>query len=127
VKELTSEERKKIEGELQERHGDAIKVLSRQLYEKEPTAIGIALSYLDCGCVGLRGFDERGEITGDSKTIESNDSCNIDHAATTKEGYQIGVYNTIFWKDSQEEFDRKYGNEQRIIIANKLFPPQEEE
>jgi hypothetical protein len=127
VKELTIAEREKIRVKLEEEHGETLKVLSNEMYEKENAAIGMALIYLECGCVLLRGFDERGEITGDPGIIESADSCNIDHAKTMKQGLQPGVYNTILWKDTQEEFDRKYGNEQRIIIASKIFPPQEEE
>jgi len=127
VKELTSEEREKIGAWLEEQHGETIRVLSREVYEKEVAVIGIALTYLECGCVLLRGFDKKADITGDPGIIESADSCNIDHAKTMKHGFQTGVYNTILWKDTQEEFDRKYGNQERIILANKLFPPQEEE
>jgi hypothetical protein len=127
VKELNSEERERTGAGLEKQHGEAIRALSRKMYEKEPAAIGIALTYLECGCVLLRGFDESGDITGDHGIIESEDSCNIDHAKTIKNGFQAGAYNTILWKDTQEEFDRKYGNEQRIIIASKLFPPPEEE
>lgn len=127
VKELTREERERIGALLEERHGEAIRALSRELYDKEGATIGIALTYLDCGCLLLRGFDKSGDITGDPRTIESADSCNLDHAKTVKQGFQFGAYNTIFWKDTPEDFDRKYGNQERITIANKLFPPQEEE
>ena len=127
MKEMTSEEREKTGAELEELHGEAIRVLSREVYEKEPAAIGMALTYLDCGCVLLRGFDKSGDITGDPGIIESADSCTVDHAETLKHGYQAAAYNTILWKDTPEEFDRKYGNEERIIIASKLFPPPEEE
>jgi hypothetical protein len=126
VQEITSEEREKIGAELEEQHGEAIRVLSRELYQKEGATIGIALTYLDCGCVLLRGFDKRGDITGDPGTIESADSCNVDHAKTLEQAFHAGAYNTILWKDTPEEFDRKYGNEKRIIIASKLFPPQEQ-
>ena len=127
MKEMTKEEREKIGAELEELHGEAIRVLSREVYEKEPAAIGLALTYLDCGCVLLRCFDKSSEITGDPGIIESADSCTVDHTETLEHGYQAGAYNTILWKDTPEEFDRKYGNEQRIIIASKLFPLQEEE
>jgi len=127
VKEMTSEEREKIGAELEEIHGEAIKVLSREVYEKEPATIGIALTYPDCGCVLLRGFDKSGDITGDPGIIESADTCTVDHAKTLEHGFQAGAYNTILWKDTPEEFDRKYGNEERIIIASRLFPLPEEE
>ena len=127
MKELTSEEREKIGDELEEQYGEAISALSRELYDKESATIGIALTYLDCGCLLLRGFDKSGNVTGDPGTIESASSCNVDHAKTLKQGFHPGAYNAIFWKDTPEEFDRKYGNQERIIIANKLFPPQEEE
>jgi len=127
VKELTSEEREKIGAELEELHGEAIRVLSREVYEKEPATIGMAITYLNCGCVLLRSFDRSGEITGDPGIIESADSCTVDHSKTLEDRYQAGAYNNILWKDTPEEFDRKYGNEERIIIASKLFPPPEEE
>ncbi len=125
--EMNSEERENIGAELEELHGEAVRVFSGEVYEKEPAAIGLALTYLDCGCVLLRGFDKRADITGDPGIIESADSCTVDHAKTLEDGFQAGAYNTILWKDTPEEFDRKYGNEERIIIASKLFPPQEEE
>jgi len=124
---MTSEEREKIRADLEELHGEAIRVLSREVYEKEPAAIGLTLTYLACGCVLLRGFDKSADITGDPGIIESANSCTVDHAETLEDGYQAGDYNTILWKDTPEEFDRKYGNEERIIIASKLFPPQKGE
>ena len=127
MQEMTSEEREKIGAELEEQHGEAIRVLSRELYEKEVATIGIALTYLDCGCVLLRGFDKSGDITGDPGIIESASSCNVDHAKTLEQAIHAGAYSTILWKDTPEEFDRKYGNEERIIIASKLFPPPEVE
>jgi hypothetical protein len=127
VKELTSEEREKIEALLEERHGEDIRALSRELYDKEGATIGIALTYLDCGCLLLGGFDKSGDLTGDPGIIESADSCSVDHAKTLKQGFHAAAYKAIVWKDTPEEFDRKYGNQERIIIANKLFPPQEEE
>ena len=125
--EMSSEERERIGADLEARHGESIRALTREVYGKEPDAIGIALTYLDCKCILLRGFDKSGEITGAPEIIESPDSCNVDHANTLKHGLQAGTYNAIFWKDTPEEFDRKHGNKQRIIIASKLFPPQEEE
>jgi hypothetical protein len=127
MKERTGQERERIKAELDERHGDAIGALSRQVYEKEPAAIGIALSYFDCGCVLLRGFDKSGDMAGDPRVIESADSCSKDHVKLFKHRHEAGTYNVIHWKDTPEEFDRTFGNEQRIIIANKLFPPREEE
>jgi hypothetical protein len=124
---MTGEERERMGAELEEKHGEAIRVLSREVYEKEPRAIGMALSYFGCGCVLLRGFDDSAEITGDPGIIGSADSCKVNHAKTLKHDFPLGIYNVILWKDTPEEFDRKYGNEQRIIIARKLFPPQEEE
>lgn len=124
---MTSEEREKIASELEERHGEALRLIGRELYEKEPATIGMALSYLDCGCVLLRGFDKRGDITSYHWIIDSGDSCTVDHARTGKQDFQAGAYYSILWKDSPEEFDRKYGNEKRIIIARRLFPPQEVE
>ena len=124
---MTNEEREKMGAELEQRHGEAIRVLSIEVYQKEPRAIGMAVTYFACGCVLLRGFDESADITGDPGLIESADSCNIDHAKPSRHGSQAGAYQAILWKDTPEEFDRKYGNEQRIIIARKLFPPQEEE
>ena len=127
MQEMTSEEREKIGAELEEQHGETIRVLSRELYEKEVATTGIALTYLDCGCVLLRGFDKSGDITGDPGIIESASSCNVDHAKTLEQAIHAGTYSTILWKDTPEEFDRKYGNEERINIASKLFPLQEEE
>ena len=127
MKERTGQERERIKAELDERHGDAIGALSRQVYEKEPAAIGIALSYFNCGCVLLRGFDKSGDMAGDPGVIESADSCSEDHLKLFKHGHGAGTYNLIHWKDTPEEFDGKFGNEQRIIIATKLFPPRDED
>jgi hypothetical protein len=127
VKEPKVEEREKIGAQLEEQHGAAIRVLSRELYKKDAATIGIALTCFDCGCVLLRGFDESADIMGDPQIIQNEYSCTVDHAKTLGRATQVGVYNTILWKDTPEEFDRKHGNEQRIIIASKLFPPQEEE
>jgi hypothetical protein len=127
MKEMTSQEREKIEAELQERHGDAIMALSREVYEKEPAAIGIAISYFDCRCVLLWGFDKSGDIAGDPEVIDSADSCSKNHVKVFKKGHGAAAYNAIQWKDTPEEFDRKFGNEQRVIIASRLFPPREEE
>ena len=124
---MTSEEREKIGTQLEKRHGEAIRVLSKEVYQKEPGAIGMAITYFDCGCVLLRPFDESADITGDPGVIESADSCKTDHAKTFKHGSEPGAYQAILWKDTPEEFDRKFGNEQRIIIARKLFPRREEE
>lgn len=123
---MTSEEREKMAAELEERHGEAIRMLSTEVYQKEPGAIGMAVTYFDCGCVLLRGFDQSADITGDPEVIVSANPCNVDHAKALKHTLQTGAYRAILWKDTPEEFDRKYGNEQRIIIARKLFPPQEE-
>lgn len=123
---MTSEEREKMAAELEERHGEAIRMLSTEVYQKEPGAIGMAVTYFDCGCVLLRGFDQSADITGDPEVIMSANPCNVDHAKALKHTLQTGAYRAILWKDTPEEFDRKYGNEQRIIIARKLFPPQEE-
>ena len=127
MKELTWEEREKIATKLEERHGEAIEAASRKAYDKEPAAIGIALTYFDCGCLLLRSFDESGDIIGDPAVVDGEGSCTVDHLKTLEDPIQTGAYNSILWKDAPEEFDRKYGNEKRIDIARKLFPPQEEE
>ena len=127
MKELTSEERAKIAAELEELHGQIIANSTSESYEKEPAAIGTTLTYLDCGCLILRPFDERGDIIGDSKILETGDPCSVDHSVSLKSAIQDAAYNSILWKDDPEEFDRKYGNEKRIEIASKLFPPPTEE
>jgi hypothetical protein len=100
MEEITGQERERIEAELEERHGDAIGALSREVYEKEPAAIGIALSYFDCGCVLLRGFDKSGDMAGDPGVIESTDSCSKDHVKVFNYGHEAGAYNAIHWKDT---------------------------
>ena len=127
MKELTSEERAKITAELAELHGQIIASSTSELYEKEPAAIGTTLTYLDCGCVVLRPFDERGDIIGDSKILETGDPCSVDHNVSLESVIQAAAYNSILWKDDPEDFDRKYGNEKRLDIASKLFPPPPEE
>ena len=79
MKEVTREDRARIATELDELHGQAVETMSKDLYLEEPTAIGIALAYLDCGCVLLRGFDESGDIVGHSKISAADDSCTVDH------------------------------------------------
>ena len=127
MKELTSEERAKIAAELEELHGQIIANSTRESYEKEPAAIGTTLTYLDCGCLVLRPFDERGDIIGDSKILETGDPCSVDHSVSLESVIQAAAYKSILWKDDPEEFDRKYGNEKRIVIASRLFPPPPEE
>ena len=127
MNELTSEERAKIAAELEELHGQIIANSTSESYEKEPAAIGTTLTYLDCGCLVLRPFDERGDIIGDSKILETGDPCSVDHSVSLESAIQDAAYNSILWKDDPEEFDRKYGNEKRIEIASKLFPPPPEE
>ena len=127
MKELTSEEREKIAAELEELHGQIIANSTNESYEKEPAAIGTTLTYLDCGCLVLRPFDEHGEIIGDSKILETGGPCSVDHTVSLESVIQAAAYNSILWKDDPEEFDRKYGNEKRIDIASKLFPPPPEE
>jgi hypothetical protein len=118
MKELTSDERAKITADLAELHGQIIANNTSELYEKEPAAIGTTLTYLDCGCVVLRPFDEHGDIVEGTKILES---------VSLESVIQAAAYNSILWKDAPEEFDRKYGNEKRIDIAGKLFPPPVEE
>jgi hypothetical protein len=72
-------------------------------------------------------FDESGDIIGDSKILETGDPCSVDHSVSFESLIQAAAYNSILWKDEPEEFDRKYGNEKRIDIASKLFPPLPEE
>jgi hypothetical protein len=127
MKELTSEERAKIAAELEEHHGQIIARSTSELYEKEPAAIGTTLTYLDCGCLVLRPFDKRGDIIGNTKIQGTGDPCFLDHTVSLESVVQAASYNSILWKDVPEEFDRKYGNEKRIDIASKLFPPPPEE
>lgn len=127
MKELTSEERAKIAVDLEERHGHVVANSTAELYENEPTAIGATLTYLECGCLVLQPFDESGHIIGESRILETADPCSTDHSLSLKSLIQAAVYNSILWKDNPEEFDRKYGNEKRIDIASKLFPPSVEE
>jgi hypothetical protein len=127
MKELTNEERAKIAAELEELHSQVIANSTRESYEKEPAAIGTTLTCLDCGCLVLRPFDERGDLIGDSKILETGEPCSVDHSVSLESVIQVAVYNSILWKDTPEEFDRKYGNEKRIDIASKLFPPPVEE
>jgi hypothetical protein len=127
MKELTNEERAKIAAELEELHGQIIANSTRESYEKEPAAIGTTLTYLDCGCLVLRPFDERGDLIGESKILETGDPCSVDHSVSLESVIQAAAYNSILWKDDPEEFDRKYGNEKRIDIAGRLFPPPVEE
>lgn len=127
MNESTMEKRQKIAAELAERHGKSIEASSSELYEDEPAAIGIAVTYFACGCVLLRCFDEGGDIIGAPRTIGSKTSCALDHIEKLKDDSEAAVYNSILWKEPQEEFDRKYGNEKRIVIAHKLFPPSQEE
>lgn len=123
MKELTNEERAKIAAELEEVHGQIIVNSTKKLYKKEPEAIGTTLTYLDCGCLVLQPFDERGDLIGDSKILETRDPCCVDHSVSLESIIQAAAYNSILWKDEPEEFDRKYGNDKRIEIASKLFPP----
>jgi hypothetical protein len=127
MKELTSDERAKITADLAELHGQIIANNTSELYEKEPAAIGTTLTYLDCGCVVLRPFDEHGDIVEGTKILETRDPCSVDHSVSLESVIQAAAYNSILWKDAPEEFDRKYGNEKRIDIAGKLFPPPVEE
>jgi hypothetical protein len=127
MKELTSDERAKITADLAELHGQIIANNTSELYEKEPAAIGTTLTYLDCGCVVLRPFDEHGDIVEGTKILETGDPCSVDHSVSLESVIQAAAYNSILWKDAPEEFDRKYGNEKRIDIAGKLFPPPVEE
>ena len=127
MKELTREERERIAAELEELHGQVIATSTGESYEKEPAAIGTTLTYLDCGCLVLWPFDESGDIIGDSKILETGDPCSVDHSVSFESLIQAAAYNSILWKDEPEEFDRKYGNEKRIDIASKLFPPPVEE
>ena len=120
-------ERGEIAAELKEIHGAEIEGSIRELYRDELAAVGVALSYFDCGCVLLQCFDEMGELIGNPKTLEATDSCSADHTKGSRKIGPTAVYKSIFWRDSSEEFDRKHGNEKRIDIAGKLFPPQAEE
>ena len=127
MKELSMKEREEIAAELKELHGAEIEVSIGELYREELAAIGVALSYFDCGCVLLHCFDEKGELIGNPKTLESLDSCPINHTKGSEKIGEAAVYKSIFWRDPSEEFDRKYGNEKRIDIASKLFPPRAQE
>ena len=120
---MAVEKREKMAAELEELLGPEIEDNIGELYGEEPAAIGVALSYLDCGCVFLRCFDQSGEVIGKLKVLKTRDSCPTDHAKNLEEIGQTAVYNSISWKDSGDDFDRKFGNERRIDIASKLFPP----
>ena len=123
VTKLTGENRAKIAAQLEEQYGRTLEAHSNELYMQEPAVIGIALDYLACGCILLRGFDEGGDIVGNPKITVTGDSCVVDHARRLDGFSEATIYNHILWKDSPEEFDLKYGNEKRIDIASKLFPP----
>ena len=127
VRDLSVEERERIAAELKKSLGLKIEDSIAELYKEEEQTIGVALSYLDCGCLFLCGFSQIGEFIGNIKTLESTNSCPAYHPKNIEKLGQAAVYNAIFWKDSSEEFDRKYGNERRIDIAGKLFPPPLEE
>ena len=127
MKELTDENRAKIAAELENKHGPAIEAISSELYMEKPRVIGIALAYLNCGCILLHGFDEEGDIVGNPRNIATLDSCTADHTRSLNGITETAIYNSILWKDSHEEFDRKYGNEKRMDIAIKLFPLHDKE
>ncbi len=122
MKELTNENRAKMAAELEKEHGQTIEAISSELYMEKPGVIGIAVAYLNCGCILLRGFDEDGDIVGNPKNIATLDSCTAHHPRSLNGITETAIYNSILWKDSHEEFDRKYGNEKRMDIAIKLFP-----
>jgi hypothetical protein len=103
MKELTSEERAKITAVLEELHGQTIASSTSELYQKEPAAIGTTLTYLDCGCVVLRPFDDTGDIIGDTKILETGDPCSVDHSVGLDSVILAAAYNSILWKDSPEE------------------------
>jgi hypothetical protein len=123
VKELKSEESSKITAELEDLHGQAIAAALGELYTDQPATVGVALVYLGCGCVLLRGFEKSGDIVGHPRILATKEDCNNDHDEAVDELSESVIYASIFWKDAPEEFDRKYGNEKRIEIASRLFPP----
>jgi hypothetical protein len=120
--EASLEERGKKASKLETRHGKNIVASSAELYRENAEAIGIALEYLDCDCVVLRPFDQNGDIVTDVRVLRDEDSCQADHSGSSEGKPETTVYKNILWKDSPEEFDRKYGNDKRIEIASKLFP-----
>jgi hypothetical protein len=121
VDEASAEERAKKADEIKERYGDAIVDSCSKVYLEEPKAIGVALVYFACGCLALQGFDENAEVVGRPKILGDRESCSISHG--TAEESLDAIYKNVVWKDSQAEFDRKYGNQERVEIASKLFPP----
>jgi hypothetical protein len=125
--ETTSKQRQEIAEELEKTHGQSIASVTSEMYENEPGAIGTALTYFVCGCVLLRCFDESGDIIGAFRIIPSQNSCGIDHTNKVEGGSHGAVYKSVLWRMAQEEFDRIYGNDHRVIIAHKLFPPEEDE
>ncbi len=119
-----AEERAKKADEIKERYGGAIVNSCSDLYLQEPKAIGVAVVYFDCGCLALQGFDESAEAVGSPKILGDKESCSTSHGTA---GMSVNaIYKSVVWKDSQKEFDRKYGNQKRIEIASKLFPPPAE-
>ena len=123
--ETSPEERAKRAAEIKERYGDALVNMCSEVYLEEPTTIGVALVCFDCGCLALQGFDENAEVVGMPRVLGDKESCTIPHGTAGMPGKAI--YKSVVWKDSQAEFDGKYGNKKRIEIASKLFPPPAQE
>ena len=103
--------RDKMAADLEKRYGEAIVVNSDALYAEESSAIGVAVLFLDCDCVVLRGFQEDGEVVGNPRILRKNGSCGSNHAQQLNGISKSVVHRSIRWKDGREEFDRKYGNE----------------
>jgi hypothetical protein len=127
MKELSIEEKMKIASELENRYGQSIASNSDDLYLEQPAAIGIALAVLSCECLLLRAFDQDGDVISGPKVLKEETSCATDHAKGLNRITETTIYGNILWRDSRDEFDRKYGNEKRLAIAGKLFPPPTED
>jgi hypothetical protein len=119
----STKERQQIADELEKRHGTSIEAATTEMYEKEPGAIGTALTYFACGCVLLRCFDDSGDTITTPRVVADENSCDVDHINNVEGTHHAAIYNSILWNVDQEQFDRTYGNEHRIIIARRLFPP----
>ncbi|MBW1981179.1 MAG: hypothetical protein JRJ12_08145 [Deltaproteobacteria bacterium] len=118
-------ERQQKEAELRAKHGKTLLAGTRQLYEAYPAAVGVAVLFLECSCLVLRPFDQNGRIVGEARLFALPGHCSADHLSTLDEAMQSAPYKALLWRDQPEEFDQKYGNDRRVEIASKLFPPHD--
>jgi hypothetical protein len=127
MKELSREEKTKIATELENRYEQSIASNCDDLYREQPAAIGVALACLSCECLLLRAFDQDGTVISEPRILKEGNACGIDHANSLNGITESTIYGNILWRDTTDEFDRKFGNEKRVDLAGKLFPPQVEE